>query len=177
MLEIAKLSRMGLSEIAAGVEVTTEQQDTGVATVDDTDADLAARLSEYAEALPCEPESAATVIEAYAAGRSIGSAARIADVPPVTAAKTLHLVGESVSPLSPTGRDILRDWLTAELSRTEAMELAGASEAEFALAAFVETHDPIPGARDAVAGTLEPDDDGVDPLDDAMSGVSDLRER
>ena len=163
---------MGLSEIAAGVEVTTEQQDTGVATVDDTDADLAARLSEYAEALPCEPESAATVIEAYAAGRSIGSAARIADVPPVTAAKTLHRLGESVNPLAPAARRVVRDWLDARVSRAEALELTDASEAAFALAVYAETHDPIPGAREALAGAL--DVERSDPLEDARSDVDDL---
>lgn len=167
---------MGLSDIAAGVEVTTEQRDRGVATVDDTDASLAAQLADYADSLPCDAASAATVVEVYAEGRSVGSTARVADVPPVTAAKTLHLLGEQVTPLGPTGRDIVRDWLTADLSRTEAIELTGVSDAEFALAAFVETHDPIPGAREAVAGTLEPDDAGFDPLDETRSDVSDLRE-
>jgi hypothetical protein len=166
---------MGLSEIAEGVEVTTEQRDRGVATVDDTDADLATRLADYADSLPCDADSAATVVEVYAEGQCIGSAARIADLPPVTAAKTLHLLGEQVTPLGPTGRDIVRDWLAADLSRTEALALTGVSEDEFALAAFVETHDPITGARQAVAGTLEPDEPGCDPLDEARSDVADLR--
>lgn len=166
---------MGLSEIAEGVEVTTEQRDRGVATVDDTDADLASQLANDADSLPCDADAAATVVEVYAEGRSIGAAARVAEVPPVTAAKTLHLLGEQVSPVGPTGRDIVRDWLAADLSRTEALELTGVSETEFALAAFVETHDPIPGAQDAVAGMLEPDETGTDPLDETRSDVSDLR--
>lgn len=165
---------MGLSDIAAGLEVTDEQRDRGVATVDDTDASLAERLADHDEALPCPPEAAATVVEVYAEGRSVGTAASVADVPAVTAAKTLHLLGEQVCPLGPTGREIVRDWIAGDLSRTEALELTGATEREFALAAYVVTHDPIPGARDAVASTLAPD--RGDPLGDAMSGVSDLRE-
>jgi hypothetical protein len=167
---------MGLSDIAAGVEVTTEQRDRGVATVDETDADLAERLADHADALPCEPAVAATVAEVYAEGRSIDTAASVADVAPTTAAKTLHLLGEQVSPLGPTGREIVRDWLDAALSRTEAMELTGASERAFALAAYVETHEPIPEAREAVAATLSTGLGGEEPLAEAMSGVSDLRE-
>jgi len=146
---------MGLSEIAAGVEVTTEQRERGVATVDGTDASLADRLAAHADALPCDPAAAAAVVERYAAGGSIGQAAAAGEVPRVTAAKTLHLLGESVSPLGPTGRDIVRDWIAGEVSRTEALALSRASPAEFALAAYVETHDPLPAARDAVQGALD----------------------
>jgi len=167
---------MGLSAIAAGLEVTDEQRDRGVATVDDTDAPLSERLAEYETDLPCTPDEAATVVEVYAEGRSVGTAASVAEVPSVTAAKTLHLLGEQVCPLGPTARDIVRDWLAADLSRTEALELTGATEREFALTAYVETHEPIPGAREAVAATLAPESGG-DPLAETMSGVSDLRER
>ncbi|WP_299262401.1 hypothetical protein [Halorientalis sp.] len=167
---------MGLSDIAAGVEVTKKQQDRGVATVDETDADLAARLAEHADALPCEPAVAATVVEVYAGGRSIETAASVAEVAPTTAAKTLHLLGEQVSPVGPPGREIVRDWLDATLSRTEAMELSGVSERAFALAAYVETHEPIPGAREAVAATLSTGLGGGEPLAETMSSVSDLRE-
>lgn len=166
---------MGLSDIAAGVEVTVEQRDRGVATVDGTDASLAARLAEYERELPCTSDEAATVVETYAGGRSVGSAARVAGIAPVTAAKTLHLLGEQVAPLGPTGRAVVRDWLAADLSRTEALELAGASERELALAAFVETHDPVEEACEAVAATLSPDRDG-DALEETMSGVADLRD-
>jgi len=167
---------MGLSDIAAGVEVTTEQRDRGVATVDETDADLAERLEDHADGLPCEPGVAATVVEVYAEGRSIDTAASVAEVAPTTAAKTLHLLGEQVSPLGPTGREIVRDWLNAELSRTEAMELTGASERAFDLAAYVESHEPIPEAQEAVAATLSTGLGGEEPLAEAMSGVADLRE-
>lgn len=167
---------MGLSDIAAGVEVTTEQHDRGVATVDETDASLADRLAEHAEALPCDPETAATVAEVYAEGRAIDTAASVAGVAPMTAAKTLHRLGERVTPLGPTGRDVVRDWLAAELSRTEAMELTGASEQEFALAAYVETHSPVDGAREAVAATLSAGRTQTDPLSDTWSDVGDLGE-
>ncbi|WP_136717456.1 DUF7858 family protein [Halorientalis salina] len=168
---------MGLSDIAAGVEVTAEQRDCGVATVDETDAPLSERLAEYESVLPCDAEAAATVVDVYAEGRAIGAAARVAGIAPTTAAKTLHLLGEQVTPLGPTARDVIRDWLHGDLARTEALELTGATEREFALAAYVETHDPIPDAREAVAAELSSGlGEGDDPLAETMSGVSDLRE-
>lgn len=145
---------MGLADIAAGLEVTTEQRDRGVATVDRTEAPLATRLAPFEAQLPCSAESAATLVEAYAGGDSVGTAGRAADLPPIRAAKTLHLLGEAVSPLGPEGRRIVRDWVAGELPRSDAITLARATPAEFALAAYVETHDPIPGARAAVEGVL-----------------------
>jgi hypothetical protein len=145
---------MALSDIAAGLTVTTEQRDQGVATVDRTHESLASRLRPVASELPCSPEAAATLLEAYADGRSVGNAAHAAEIPPITGAKTLHLCGEQVSPLSPTGREILEDWLAGTLSRSEAHQLAGASEREFALAAYVATHDQLPAAREAAEGAL-----------------------
>jgi hypothetical protein len=156
---------MGLSDIAAGIEVTAEQEERGVATVDDTGASLAERLAEFADDLPCEPGAAATLAEQYAAGGSVGAAAEAAGVPAVTAAKTLHLLGESVSPVGPVGQEIVADWVDGELPRSEAEELARVSSTEFALAAYVETHEPIEGARAAVEGVLmrERHRDGLGP--------------
>jgi hypothetical protein len=148
---------MGLSELAAGLEVTESQDERGVATVDTTDADLAERLAPFAEDLPCSPADAATVLERYAEGASVGAAAHTAGVATVTAAKTLHLLGESVSPLGPTGREIVRDWIAGDLSRSEALELARVGETEFALATYVETHEPIEAACAAVEGVLAAD--------------------
>ncbi|WP_435180602.1 hypothetical protein [Halorussus sp. AFM4] len=173
---------MALSDIADGLEVTTEQRDRGVASVDATAAgpsDLRERLAEFADDLPCDAASAAAVLEAHTAGRSVGDAAREAGVAPVTAAKALHLLGcEGVSPLTPEAHRLLRDWLSADLSRTEARELAGASETEFALAAFVETHDPLPGAGDVVEGAFARDADAAvrkrDALSETMSGRDEL---
>jgi len=138
---------MGLAEIASGIEVTTEQRHRGVATIDDTGATLEECLEPFGPELPCEPAAAATVLDRYAAGGSVGAAAAAADVAPVTAAKTLHLLGESVAP-------VVRDWIAGEVSRSEAVELARVSETELALAAYVETHEPIEEARAAVAGVL-----------------------
>ena len=170
---------MGLSDIAAGIEVVDEQRDSGVATVDRTADPLAERLAPYAEELPCSASDAATLVEAYAAGKSVGASARIAGVAPTDGAKALHLFGESVSPVGPMGREIVGDWLAGELSRTEAVELAGVSDQEFALAAYVETHDPIPGAMEAVEGALSLNGDGAvakrEALGDTMDGVGDLR--
>jgi len=148
---------MGLSEIAAGIEVTDEQRDRGVATVDETGT-LRERLAAHADALPCTPAAAATVLEAYRAGTSVGDCAREAGVAPMTAAKALYRCGvEGVSPLGPTARRVVRDWVEGDLSRAEARELAGADDADFALAAYLESHDPHPGLTDAAAGARSHD--------------------
>ena len=175
---VAQLADVTLSDIADGLEVTTRQRDHGVASVDATAsgaAGLRERLAEFADELPCDAASAATIVEGHVAGRSVGDSARAAGVAPVTAAKTLHLLGcEGVSPLTPRAHDILRDWLSADLSRTEAKELTGASETEFALAAFVETHDAIDGARPVVEGFRTEAQPTGDALAEARSDVTDL---
>lgn len=162
---------MSLSDIASGIEVTAEQRDRGVATADGTDAPLSERLEPFADRLPCPPAAAADVVEAYTGGASVGRAAAVADVPKTTAAKALYLLGEPIDPLSPTARRVLEDWLAGEIPRSEARTLAGVGEREFALGAYVATHDPIEGAESAVA-ELAPDD--ADPLSDARSGLGDL---
>lgn len=171
---------MALSDIADGLEVTTRQRERGVATVHGADAPLARRLERFSDDLPCEPAEAAAVVEAFVAGHSVGESARDAGVAPVTAAKALHLLGvDGASPLSPRGREVLRDWLDADLSRSDALALTGASEREFALAAFVETHDPLDGAREVVESALSPQGDAMvekrDALGETMSDVGDLR--
>ncbi|WP_459193579.1 DUF7858 family protein [Halosimplex sp. J119] len=169
---------MGLADIAAGIEVVDEQHDSGVATVDRTADPLAERLEPFADALPCDPAEAATLVDAYAEGKSVGASARVAGIAPTDGAKALHLFGESVSPVGPMGRDIVRDWLAGELPRTEAVELAGVSDQAFALAAYVETHDPIEGAMEAVEGALSLDGDGAvakrEELGETMDDVGDL---
>jgi len=166
---------MALSDIAAGLEVTATQEARGVATVDATDATLAERLAPFAADLPCSATAAATVLERYVGGGSIEAAGHAAGLAPVTAAKTLHLLGESVSPLGPTGRDIVRDWIAGDLSRSEALELTRVGETEFALAAYVETHDPIDDACVAVEGVLAANTSvGDTALGDAMGDATDL---
>jgi len=163
---------MGLADIAAGIEVTERQRERGVASVDDTESSLSERLAPFAEQLPCAPAEAATVVDAYAGGRAVDACGHAADIPPVTAAKTLHLLGEQVSPVGPRGRDIVADWLSGDLSRTDALTLAGVGERTFALAAYVESTDPLPEARDAVEGAFDTEE--TDPLGEARSGVDDL---
>jgi hypothetical protein len=163
---------MGLADIAAGIEVTEHQRERGVAAVDDTAENLADRLTPFAEDLPCSASDAATVVDAYASGRAVDDCGHAADVPPVTAAKTLHLLGEQVSPVGPTGRDIVTDWLDGRLSRSDAMALSGVGERTFALAAYVESTEPLPEARDAVEGAFETGE--TDPLDEARSDVGEL---
>ncbi|AUV83487.1 hypothetical protein C2R22_19080 [Salinigranum rubrum] len=148
---------MTLSDIAAGIEVTTKQRERGVPTVDGTETDLDDRLATYADALPCTPEAAATVLERYASGTSVGDLARAAGVAPMTAAKTLHLCGEvGISPLGPVGREVVRDWLAGDLTRADAVTLTGATPTEFALTAYVEAHDPVPGLVEAAEAALSP---------------------
>jgi len=168
---------MGLSEIAADLAVTAEQRDTGIATVDSTDGALAERLASVADDLPCGAGAAADVVDAYADGASVGGAGEAAGVPPITAAKTLHLVGvDGVCPLAPMAREIVGDWLAGELSRSEARELTGASTTEFLLTAFLETHEPIPAARTAVEPTLGPGDAALSTDDHLAETMTDATE-
>lgn len=159
---------MGLADIAEGIEVTETQDARGVATVDDTDATLAERLEPFASGLPCSVGEAATVLERYTACGSVGDAGRAAGIPPMTAAKTLYLLGESVSPVTPLQRELLADWRQGELTREEAIELTGLNETEFALAAYVETHEPLEEACVAVESVLAGQTLGEDPLVDAV---------
>lgn len=146
---------MGLSELAAGVTVTDEQRQRGVAAVDRTSGSLAERLEACESALPTDATTAAAILERYAAGGSVGQAAAAGNVAPITAAQTLHLAGETISPLGPTGRDVVRDWIAGKLSRTEALSLSRAGPTEFALAAYAETHEPLDAALSALDAAAE----------------------
>ncbi|QDX40338.1 hypothetical protein [Salarchaeum sp. JOR-1] len=144
---------MALSDIAAGLEVTATQRERGPTTVDGTERALTERLREFADGLPCDASTAALLLDTYYDGGSVETAALAAGVAPVAGAKTLHLLGvDGLTPLSPLAREIVADWLAGELTRSDALALTGASEHEFALGAFVEAHDPLPGARAVVDG-------------------------
>lgn len=148
---------MSLDDIAAGLEVVERQHDRGVATADDTGEPLADRFARVAQALPCTPAAAATVVETYAAGASVGDSAREAAVAPITAAKALHRCGiEGITPLSTLARQVVHDWLAGDLARSEALALTGATEAEFALGTYIETHDPVPALAEATDASLTP---------------------
>lgn len=171
---------MALSDIAEGLEVTVERRDRGVATVDGTGDDLCTRLRAHADDLPCTPEAAATVVETYTDGRRIGASARDAAVAPTTAAKVLHRCGVAgVTPLTPEARRIVRDWLDGLLSRADALDLTGATDAEFALGVYVETHDPVPELASAVDAAATPAGTASvlkrDALAETMSSPTDLR--
>ncbi len=182
---------MTLSDIADGLEVTADQRDRGVVVADDTGTPLADRLRSHADVLPCTPEATATLVDAYTAGRGVGDAAAEAGVSPMTAAKTLHRCGVAgVRPFAPTRLGIVRDWLDGRIPRSEAVELTGGDEADFALATYVETHDPIPAVENAVdahvAGTSPlagvsgtfgdgSGDLGTGDLGDALETPDDLR--
>lgn len=167
---------MGLSEIAADLTITESQEPTGVAVVDETATDLESGLEQFAGELPRTPAMAADVIEAYVGGAPVDEAGRQAGVPPMTAAKILHLVGfDGLTPLTPTGNKILDDWLGARLSRSEAIELTSATPAEFELATYMATTEPIPGAREVVESTVDAAL-ASDPLADTRSDATDFYE-
>jgi len=171
---------MTLSDIAAGIEVTARQEERGVASVNDTDGDLASRLTPHADALPCTPEATAVVLDHHARGERVGESAREAGVAAMTAAKALHRCGvQGVSPLAPTARRVVRDWLSGDISRADALELTGGDEAAFALASYVESHEPVPELTDIARGALADGGNASvekrDALGETMSSVSDLR--
>lgn len=171
---------MSLSDIADGLEVTAEQRTRGVPTVDETESDLSERFRPHADALPCTPEAAATIVDSFEGGGSVGDVGREAGVAPVTAAKVLHRCGVGgICPLAPTAREIVRDWLAGELSRSDAIALTSADEVEFALTTYVETHDPVPELSDAVAGVADTERSATvekrDRLGDALDAPDGLR--
>lgn len=169
-----------LSDIASGITVTEEQRRRGVATVDGTGDDLASGLAPFERELPCSASGAAAIADAYASGSPVEAAGETADASLTTAAKALHLLGfEGMSPLSPDERDIVRDWCRGRRSRAEARALVDATDAEFALAAYVAIHDPIDGAVDVVEGNLYDAGEAAvakrDRLAETMSDATDLR--
>ncbi len=170
---------MELAEIAAGIEVCTRQTKREVPSVDATDRSLAARLGAVETKLPCPGEAAATVVHEQARGVSVEAAAREANVAPVTAAKALYRCGiAGVSPVGPAGRQAIHDWLAGELGRHEAMTLAGCDRAAFTLAAYCETHEPIPAAVEAATAALDSVETAPakrDRLAETMSSPSELR--
>ncbi|MES3518100.1 MAG: hypothetical protein PPP58_10590 [Natronomonas sp.] len=163
---------MGLSDIAAGLEVTHTQQDRGVAATDGTDRSLSERLEAFEERLPCSASTAARLVSAYSEGASVGRAAATAELPKTTATKTLYLLGEPIDPLTPTATDVLDSYLDGELSRTEARTLVGVGRREFVLAEWIATHEPIDGIESVVADALSIDR-SRDPLSDARGGIDD----
>lgn len=146
---------MGLADIAAGLTTTTEQDEHGVASVDATDRDLGDALASFADDLPCAPDAAAAVAEAYVGGSAVDAAGHDAGVAPITAAKVLHRLGfAGLTPVSATGERVLEDYLAGRVSRADARGLLSVGDAEFALATYVATHDPVEGARGVVEGAL-----------------------
>ena len=121
---------MGLSEIAAGIEITRAQERREVTIVDETDATITERLAPFADVLPCQPDAAATAVERYAAGASVDTAARAAGLSPVTtkklstcSASQSRRSGRPTGPLSGTGstetaRDMRRSNGRRRLRRT-----------------------------------------------------------
>lgn len=146
---------MSLEDIAEAAGTTTTRQCVrGVATVDGRDGSTADRLAQFSGQLPCDPAAAAAVLQTHGRGTPIDESASVANLAPVTAAKTLHRLGvEGVCPLSPTAREIVRDWIDGELPRSDALALTGASETAFALATYIETHEPIEGAQEVIEYT------------------------
>ena len=173
---------MTLSDIAAGLELTTAQRDRGVVVADDTKTPLVDRLREHEDSLPCTAAATATLVDAYTAGRSVADTAEEAGVTPMTAAKALHRCGvDGVCPLAPTRRGIVRDWLDGRISRREAVALTGGDRTDFALATYIETHEPVPEAANAVDAAIVGSSPlggalgSTDPLGDAVGSPDDLQ--
>jgi hypothetical protein len=171
---------MTLSDIAAGIEVTARQEARGVAAVDDTGGDLPSRLAPHADTLACTPEAAAVVLRYHARGVSVGESAREAGIAAMTAAKVLHRCGvQGISPLAPTARRVVRDWLAGDISRADALELTGGDEAAFALTGYVESHEPVPELADIARGALADGGNASvekrDALGETMTAAVDLR--
>jgi hypothetical protein len=171
---------MGLSEIAAGLVTVERQHERGVAVVDRTDRSIAHAIEPFVDAVPCEQSAAVRLVTAYMAGQSVQQAAKAAGIAPITAVKTLHLLGfEGLNPLSPLGREILHDWLQAEISRADALALTDVSETEFAIAAYIETHSPFEGAAERIRDAGSPTGNALvekrEALGDTMSDADSLR--
>ncbi|ERG88756.1 MAG: hypothetical protein J07HX5_00902 [halophilic archaeon J07HX5] len=145
---------MGLSEIAAGIEVTSAQERREVTIIDETDATVTERLAPFAGVLPCEPDAAATAVKRYTAGANVDTAAQAAGLSPITTTKTLHLLGEPVSPVGSADQAVIRDWTNGDCSRHEALKRTQAAETDCMLAAYVETHRPLAEAQRAIEGLL-----------------------
>lgn len=170
---------MALQDIAAGLEITEKQQDKGVATVDKTERNLTDRLAPFADELPCNVEKAASIVQEHASGSALDKIGMNVGIPTITVAKTLHLLGiEGICPLTPQSREIVRDWLHAEVGRSTARELTGASETEFQLTVYIETHEPLEGAAEAIEPTLTAGSNASiekkELLQETMSTVDDL---
>ena len=170
---------MELSELAEGLVVTDRQRKRDVSIVDRTDEMLTERLSKYSSVLPTEPAEAATMIELYVSGNDVETIADELGQVPMIVAKTLHITGmDGISPLAPEDREPLYRWLRGGISGAEAKRQLDVNEYEFALAAFVESHDPHESIATAVEGALAPRQNASvrkrDTLADTMSDGMDL---
>jgi hypothetical protein len=170
---------MTLADIAEGIEVVETQREREVAAVDVAGESLADRLESCASALPCSADQAADVAREYAATGSLDRTAEASDVTRTIAAKTLHLLGfEGVVRIDPADRAIVGRWIDGEIDRTTACRRSSLGERTFALAVYVETHEPLPAARAAVEPALTIDRatavDRRDTLQETMSDPTDL---
>ncbi|MCF2238888.1 MULTISPECIES: hypothetical protein [Halobacterium] len=164
---------MGLAEIADGITTTTTQQrERGVASVDHTRAPLADRLGTYADRLPCTAAQAAAVAKQHASGAGEQAVSDTVGVPPTTVAKCLHLLGfDDVMPLSERQREPVAAWLKGQRTRVDAVAAADGTERECMLAAYIMTHDSLPGAADVVVSALSPQQDAMVAKRDALAAT------
>lgn len=170
---------MALADIADGVRSVEKQQRRDVAVVDAVGGSLADRLERCASDLPCSPRDAASLARRFASGTSVERSAEAVGITRTVAAKTLHLLGFSgVVRLDRDDRTVVRRWIDGEIERTAARRRTGLDEATFALAVYVETHEPLAAARAALDPALATR--AVDPTDqqralrDTMSDPTDF---
>lgn len=134
---------MALSDIAAELEFTIKQEEQGVPTSTNQIQSLREQLRCCEDDLPCDVKAAEILLEQYRQGVSISDAAIAADLPETIATITLFLLGQSVEPLSSNTNKIIKDWVDGSISTREAERAVGENEIEFAIAAFIATHEPL----------------------------------
>jgi|GEM_PF-423496 len=155
---------MALADIAEGIRSVEKQQHRDVAVVDAAGTSLADRLETCASDLPCSPPEAASLARQFAGGAPVERCAETVGVTRTVAVKTLHLLGFSgVVTVDRDDRTVVRRWIDGEIDRTTVRRRTGLDESTFALAVYVETHEPLAAAQ-AVLDPARTTTDG-DPTD------------
>lgn len=126
-----------------------------VAVVDAANESLADRLEDCASDLPCSPTAASHLARQFRAGESIEACAETVGVTRTNAARTLHLLGfAGVITVDPVDREIIKQWINGEIDRTTATRRTDLERSRFALAVYVETHEPLTEDQAAIEPTI-----------------------
>lgn len=171
---------MSLADIAEGVRSVETQHTRDVAIVDAVNESLADRLEGFASDLPCSPTQADRLARQFGAGESIESCAETVGVTRTNAARTLHLLGfAGVITVDPVDREIIKQWINGEIDRITANRRTDLDKSRFALAVYVETHEPLTETRAAIEPTVSLSEniqtDRRRALDETMADSTDLQ--